>query len=430
MTTPQNNLHDQLSAYLSPRLPFYLDLLRQMVSINSFTANAAGVNAVGDLTAAVFADLGFTAERIQSASPAYGCHLVLTRPARSASGDAPKIGLVSHLDTVFPPEEEIANNFAWRQEGDRCYGPGTVDCKGGTVVLYMTLAALQAIAPQACDAVTWVILLDASEERDAFDFHNLCLERLAGNTLACLIYEGGHVENGAFTAVVARKGMAIYHVTVEGKSAHSGSAHPEGANAIVQLADTVRRIADLTDYSRELTFNVGRVTGGTVTNRVPHLAEAWVEMRTFSPDIYDQGVAATLALANQPSVRSADGSFTCRVTIEVTERTAPWPRNPATGRLLAVWQEAGAALGWQFVPEERGGLSDGNPLWSAFPILDGLGPIGANAHRSEQSADGSKEQEYVLASSLEPKAILNTVAILKLIDQALATAFARSPAPA
>ena len=416
MSAPTTDLNKQLSAYLRPRLPFYLGLLRQMVSINSFTANAAGVNAVGDLTAAAFRDLGFTAEKVQSANPAYGRHLVLTRPTRSPSGEA-KIGLVSHLDTVFPPEEEIANDFAWRQDGDRCYGPGTVDCKGGTMVLYMTLAALQATAPQAYDAVTWVVLIDASEERDASDFHNLCRERLAGNTLACLVYEGGHIQNGALTAVVARKGMAIYHVTVEGKSAHAGSAHAEGANAIVQLADTVQRIAALTDYNRELTFNVGRVTGGTVTNRVPHLAEAWVEMRAFSPDVFDQGVAAALALASQPSVRSADGSFACRVTIELTDQTAPWPRNPASDRLLAVWQQAAAALGQHVVPEERGGLSDGNPLWSAFPVLDGLGPVGANGHCSEHSVDGSKEQEYVLASSLVPKAVLDAAAILTLLGQ-------------
>jgi glutamate carboxypeptidase len=415
MTTQKDAIHRRLSDYLQRNQAFYLDLLRQMVSINSFTANAAGVNAVGDLTAAAFTDLGFAAEKVQSANPAYGRHLVLTRPAKCPSGETPKIGLVSHLDTVFPPEEEAQNGFAWRREGDRCYGPGTVDNKGGTVVLYMTLAALQAIAPEAYDSATWVVLIDASEERDAFDFQRLCVERLTGNALACLIYEGGHVENGAFTAVVARKGMAIYHVSVEGKSAHAGSAHEEGANAIVQLADTIQRIAALTDYGRELTFNVGRVTGGTVTNRVPHRAEAWVEMRAFSSEVFRQGVAATLALADQPVVRSADGSFACRVNIEVIEQTPPWPRNPAADRLLAVWQEAGVALGQRVVAEERGGLSDGNPLWSAFPILDGLGPVGGNAHRSEQSVDGSKEQEYVLASSLAPKAVLDAAAILRLL---------------
>jgi glutamate carboxypeptidase len=417
MTIPTADILSRFRAYLEPNQAFYLDLLRQMVSINSYTANAAGADAVGDLTAAAFAALGFAVERVPSANPAYGHHLVLTRPAASASGNAPQIGLVSHLDTVFPPEEEAANGFVWRREGDRCYGPGTVDCKGGTVVLYMTLAALRAIAPQAYDAVSWTVLIDASEERDAFDFQDLCLRRLAGNTLACLIFEGGHEENGAFTAVVARKGMAVYHVTVEGKAAHAGSAHTEGANAIVQLADTIGRIAALTDYGHELTFNVGRVAGGTVTNRVPHRAEAWVEMRTFSPDVFAQGVAAMLALADGPTVRSADGSYACRVCVEVIEQTPPWPRNPATDRLLAVWQQAGSDLGQPVVPEERGGLSDGNPLWSSLPVLDGLGPVGANAHRSEHAADRSKVPEYVLASSLIPKAVLNCAAILLLLDQ-------------
>ena len=415
MATETSDLYQRMTVCLQERLPFYLDMVREMVSINSFTSNAAGVNAVGELTATAFAALGFRAERIPSANPAYGRHLVLTRPAAHAPEEAPKIGLVSHLDTVFPPEEEAANDFCWRREGDRCYGPGTVDNKGGTVALYMTLAALQAVAPEAYDAVTWVVLIDASEERDAFDFQDLCLQRLDGNALACLIYEGGHSEGGALTAVVARKGMAIYHVTVEGRAAHAGSAHEEGANAIVQMADVIQRIAALTDYSRQLTFNVGRVSGGTVTNRVPHRAEAWVEMRTFSPDVFDQGVAAMLALADGPAMRSAEGTYACRVCVEIIEQTPPWPRNPASERLLAVWQEAGAAVGQRVAPEERGGLSDGNPLWSRLPILDGLGPVGANAHCSEQAADGSKEQEYVLASSFVPKAVLDAAAILLLI---------------
>ncbi len=111
MTTQKDAIHRRLSDYLQRNQAFYLDLLRQMVSINSFTANAAGVNAVGDLTAAAFTDLGFAAEKVQSANPAYGRHLVLTRPAKCPSGETPKIGLVSHLDTVFPPEEEAAKRL-------------------------------------------------------------------------------------------------------------------------------------------------------------------------------------------------------------------------------------------------------------------------------------------------------------------------------
>jgi glutamate carboxypeptidase len=73
-------------------------------------------------------------------------------------------------------------------------------------------------------------------------------------------------------------------------------------------------------------------------------------------------------------------------------------------------------LGIRITPEKRGGLSDGNWLWQHFPTFDGLGPVGSNAHCSERSVDGSKDQEYVSIPSFVPKASLNTLAILKLLQ--------------
>jgi glutamate carboxypeptidase len=216
--------------------------------------------------------------------------------------------------------------------------------------------------------------------------------------------------------VVARKGMAIYQVTARGKASHAGSAHEQGANAIVQLADAIRYINGLVDYDRALTFNVGTVQGGTVTNRVPHLAVTGVEMRAYDTSVYESGVAAMLALPEMASVRSTDGRFTCTLEVDVTRRTAPWPRNEGTDRLLAVWQAAAAEIGVRIVPEERGGLSDGNYFWDTIPTLDGLGVSGANAHCSERSEDGSKEQEYCEVSSFVPKAVLNATAVFKLLN--------------
>src|SRR5690606_10631560 len=107
--------------------------------------------------------------------------------------------------------------------------------------------------------------------------------------------------------------------------------------------------------------------------------------------------------------------FRCRLQVNIKHKTPPWPTNAATDRLLAIWQAAGTTLGYDVQPEARGGLSDGNHIWNHVPTLDGLGPAGANAHCSEQSADGSKEQEYVVASSFVPKSLLNLAAILNLL---------------
>jgi len=51
--------------------------------------------------------------------------------------------MVSHLDTIFPPEEEERNVLHWRPEGNRFFGPGTIDIKGGSKRMWMTLRALQ-----------------------------------------------------------------------------------------------------------------------------------------------------------------------------------------------------------------------------------------------------------------------------------------------
>src|SRR5262245_7996946 len=239
-----------ISTYFEANLPRYLNLLRQMVAINSFTANPTGVNTLGELTAQYFAELGFEAETVQSVTAEYGRHLALTRPGQSEC----KIGLISHLDTVFPPEEEILHNFFWREAGDRIYGPGTVDIKGGTLMIYMMLEALQKFAPDMFETVTWVILLNAAEERGSADFGQLCIDRLGADALAALVFEGGRHFNQTYTVVTSRKGIAVYQIMVNGKAAHAGSAHTQGANAIVQLAHTVLRVAALTDYERDLTF--------------------------------------------------------------------------------------------------------------------------------------------------------------------------------
>jgi len=160
------------------------------------------------------------------------------------------------------------------------------------------------------------------------------------------------------------------------------------------------------------------VSGGTVLNRVPHEAVAEGEFRAFTPEAYDHGKAALLALAGPGEVRAQTDGFACDVQVEIVTETGPWPRNPATDRLAALWQESGGQLGLRVITEERGGLSDGNLTWDAVPTLDGLGPWGDNDHCSERSADGLKVPEFVGVSSFVPKAVLNAISILKLAEQA------------
>lgn len=402
-----------LRVFFAGKLPDALELLRQMVEINSFTGNPEGVNQLGRYTAECFAPLGFTPEFVPSQNPAFGNHLVLSRQGTSGK----TIGMVSHLDTVFPPEEEARNHFHWQPEGDRIYGPGTQDIKGGTVMMWLILSALQRMHPQRFAETTWRLFLNSSEEQFSPDFGDLCRSRLPQNALAALVFEAeGREGDNTPRMVVARKGRATWRVTVKGRGAHAGGKHPHGANAIVQLGRIVQKIAALTDYSRNLTFTVATASGGTVLNRVPHEAIAEGEFRAFTPEACAAAKASLFALSGTGEVTSPADGFPCQIEVDILSESRPWPRNPATDHLYEVWQAAAAQVGMTIGLQERGGLSDGNLIWDAVPTMDGLGPWGDNDHCSERSADGTKIPEYIEVSSIVPKAVLNTCGILNLLE--------------
>ncbi len=410
---------DAWTAWYESQLPTALDWLRQMVEINSWTDNRDGVNKLSRLTATAFAPLGFTAGWEPCTNPAWGDHLTLTRMGTSPIN----LALVSHLDTVFPPEEEIRNQFHWSIEGDRIYGPGTHDIKGGTILIWMILGGLQQFQPTLFDQVTWRIFLNSAEELYSPDFGALCNRHLDNHTLAALVFEAEGRQGNVGRLVRARKGRSTWRLTARGRGAHAGGRHPHGANAVVQLATTIQQVASFTDYSDNLTFNPGKIQGGTGFNRVPH--EAWLEgeFRAFDPEVFEAARNALLSLTGPGKIKSPQDGYTCNVEVDFLSDTRPWPANEPTDKLLARWQQAAKSVGIELEGEERGGISDGNYLWDKVPTLDGLGPAGDNDHCSERSPDGSKLPEYVDKSSFVPKAVINTLALTGLIQDALPAAY-------
>lgn len=407
----------ELQQRLEARLPEALDVLRQMVATNSFTLNAAGVDRVGDLTAALFEPLGFTAERPQAIAcafdpgPPLGRHLILTRPGKSGR----RIGMVGHLDTVYTADEEQSNDFRWRVVDDRIYGPGTEDMKAGNVSIWMVLSALRDLSPALFDDITWIVMFDAAEEGLNSDFGVLQRRLLGPDALANLVFEGEGCLDGVHYVVSHRKGNAGLRAVAHGRSAHAGVEHQRGANAIVQLSEFIQRVSGLTDYDRQFTCSVGVIRGGVVTNRVPDWAEALLEMRAFDPEVLEEGMRAALEMDGLSTVAAETDGYPARIEVSCRKRLPAWPANAATDRLIDLWRSAGQTIGMEVAGRGRGGLSDGNFTCDLVPTLDGLGPIGANAHCAVRSPDGRVDQEYLLPASIVPRAMLNVLAIERLI---------------
>lgn len=387
-------------------LPDALRWLRALVELNSFTAHPAGVGRVARLTAEMFEPLGFTADFSPCAIPGTGDHLFLTRRGSAA----PPIVLVTHSDTVFPAKEETKNDFRWDERPDegRIYGPGTVDNKGGTVLIWLMLQTLRDIAPEAFENTHWIIAANAAEEVTGDDFALQTAARCARTARAVLVFEGGPVDEHGWHIVTSRKGRSTWRLQVTGKAAHAGSQHRAGINAIDALALALPSIAAQTSEADERTVNIGSIHGGTVVNRVPHEAEAEWECRATT--------AAALQTADtffaSLNGKSANGAV---LKSDCTGLTAAWPGGAEVQRLFEHWQRAAASLNLAAVSVPRGGLSDANHLWQLGPTLDGLGPNGGHAHCSERSPDGEKLPEYVEPASFAPKAAMNALALCSLL---------------
>ena len=341
-------------AWLAPRADAYLELLGDLVAADD----------VPSCRDALVGRLG------TPASDAAG-HLLY--------GAGPGPLLSCHYDTVWPAGVAATRPMTVR---DGCaYGPGTADMKGGIAVAIAAVEALAEVAPEAA----WRLSLTPDEEvgnrgtRDA-------IAELSRAATAVLVLECGLPDGGVKTA---RKGTAEVRITVQGRAAHAGNDHADGANAVVEAAHVALRAAALHD-PEAATVCVGVLHGGDRRNVVPDRAHVALDVRAFDPAAIE---AVFAALRDAPV--TVPGT---RVVVEGEMHRPPMPRTPAIAALYATAQELAAELGFPLPEHAVGGGSEANlAAGVGAAVLDGLGPVGAGSHALD---------EHVVISSIAERAAL------------------------
>ncbi|MGI4945073.1 MAG: M20/M25/M40 family metallo-hydrolase, partial [Janthinobacterium lividum] len=123
------------------QLPFDADRmladLRPWVECESPTHDAAAVNRMMDLASRDLAVMGATVERIPGRMGYGDCVRASFRHKRAGE---PGLLLMGHMDTVHPVGTLAA--LPWRRDGNRAYGPGIYDMKGGNLLVLEALRQL------------------------------------------------------------------------------------------------------------------------------------------------------------------------------------------------------------------------------------------------------------------------------------------------
>ena len=359
------------------RVPMgYLQDLETICRINSYTKNKSGVDSVGQQMQNWLIPLGFELQVYER--EIIGNHLLFKSPQK----EGPKILLLGHNDTVFPP----ATFEAYSADEKWVYGPGVCDMKGGNIV---ALEALRQTKERFGAIYNIDFLLVSDEETGSDDSKPLTLS-LAKDYDYCFVFEAAG-EN--LEVVTGRKGVGTYTIYIEGKAAHAGVRYAQGINANLEAAYKLQALTALTNLDEGTTVNVGKIEGGVGANTISPYCEMLLEMRFANEKEKNRLLHALEEITNKSYILGTNSTCKGLIQRDVME--------PNLNQANFI-KKLEAICNCKIPTESRGGVSDANHVASCGVItLDGMGPFGDGDHTiHERALKSSFNQRIAMMSDI------------------------------
>jgi succinyl-diaminopimelate desuccinylase len=313
-------------------------------------------------SAAGFVKGWLEAREIEVVDHPFGDLHALSAVVGAEDDGAPTLVFHGHLDVVPGHPEQ----FVPRVEGDRLFGRGAYDMKGGLAAM---MCAVRDLADQRQVRVRFVCVPDEESED---------IERRTSDDLVRRGCVGDFAITGEPTDLhvgVQAKGVLACRLAVHGRAAH-GSTPWLGDNAVLKAIDVFRRIESL-PFSRESSelfdrpsINLGRIAGGDALNKVPDECTMVIDIR-YLPD-QDPGDILE-------QIRTIPDMRVVRTFIHppaIVSRANPY--------VVALSEVVGRLTGGQSMSVGRDGASDAvSFLRAGVPAVE-FGPAGAGHHGPEE----------------------------------------------
>jgi acetylornithine deacetylase len=349
-------------------------LARALIQIDSrnptLAPDSPGEGDCARTLGSVLDDWGFSVELMES---------VPGRPnvvARIGPRNAPALMLNGHLDVVGV-EGMIHNPFSAQVRGDRIYGRGSADMKGGVAAM----CAAAAKGAQADSSRQILVTAVVDEEYESLGMRALLADGIRAD--AAIITEPTRL-----AICPAHRGFVWMDIVVTGRAAH-GSRYDIGVDAITHAGLLLAQLEKL-ERTRESgprhqllgrgSLHASKIQGGVGMSTYPELCNLAIERRTLPGESTEKALGEIRdAFAR---VRSEHPQFAARVTLNTAQLPSDVPiDSPIVKKLRGALEREG-------VPVKIEGLSawtDAAPLNEAgIPtICFGPGDI-ALAHAAEE----------------------------------------------
>ncbi len=376
----------KIVAYVDAHAAKAVSLLEKVVNIESATQNIAGVKRVGEVFKWEFEALGLTSRWIDM-PPEMNRAGHLVAESRGASGRGKRVLLLGHIDTVLQGER-------FRREGDKAYGNGSSDMKGGDVVILYALKALADVG--ALKDIRVIVMLTGDEEAAGrpVEISRGDMIAAAKRSDLALSFEGAH----GVDATVGRRGSSSWTVEVTGATGHSSQIFKErmGSGAILEAARILHQFYEQFHTDKNFTFNPSLIVGGTEATLSGSSGAATGKTNVVPQKVVIRG---DLRFSNEETKEAARAKMRAIVAANLPRTSAKIsfedgiPAMPATEgnysllkQLSQVSQDLGFGKVGTVDPADRGA---GDIAYVSYLIsgLDGLGADGQGAHAPGESVE-------------------------------------------
>ena len=390
--TPVDPVESAIVAHVRGDHARSLALLQETVDINSGTMNFAGVRKVGAIFEREFKALGFATRWIDGASSHRAGDLVASRGKRG-----PKLLLIGHIDTVFAADSPF-QKLQIRADG-MASGPGSIDMKGGDVIMIHALRALRDGGQLDKMSVRVVLMGDEENRGEPMAVATQPLIEAGAWADIALGFEDG--DGDPKHAAISRRGVSSWELEVTGKPAHSSQIfQPEvGDGAIFEAARILDGFRQALSTVPNLTFNPGVIVGGTdvALDTETSRGTAFGESNVIAQSVRVSGDLRALSPEQLTDAREAMKKIVdahvphTDATLRFIDGYPPMAPTPGNAKLLAIYDAASRDLGFGEVtainPRNAGAADISFIADQVDMAIDGIGLRGSGGHTVDEVAD-------------------------------------------
>ena len=373
-----------------------LATLKKLVAIESGSRDLEGLATLSALIAQRLQASGMAVQVLPTQAPGFHPQLKGARlgsmvyGTRSGAGQR-KVLMIAHMDTVYT--QGMGAKQPFRIDGDKAYGLGISDDKGGVALVLHAVPLLDQLGFK--DYAQLGVLINADEEIGSAG-SGAFITQLGSEYDVVMSFEGGGFTEDYVR--LATSSIAIVEMKITGKASHAGSSPERGRNALYEMAHQVLKSRHFGDDAKGLKINWTVGNSGETRNVIPASATAIADVRALSNEDLDR-----LEAQLRESIKD---KLIADTTIELSfYRSRPaFVANAASRVLARRVQDIYAEIGHKLDIRDRatGGGTDAAfaGLRPKGGVLESFGLRGFGAR--------SSDDEYILVSSIAPRLYLAT----------------------